>query len=84
MWRFLIVRLDALQLQRLHGAGLALNLLFQTFEQFDLFDNNCVQLFDLMFEVREVRFNFFNAPGNFVCHDTILPARRREVEAMKN
>jgi hypothetical protein len=82
MRRFLVVRLDALQLQRLHGGGLALNLLLQAFEQFDLLDDDRVQLFDLMFEVREVRFELVHAPGIFVCHKIILPAGRSEVETV--
>jgi hypothetical protein len=36
-----------------------------------------------VFEMREVRLQFFGAPGMFVCHAAILPARRREVETMK-
>ena len=75
-----MVGLDALQFQRLHGGGLALNFLLQAFQQFALLDDDAVQLLDLMFEVREVRLQFFSAPGMFVCHAAILPMRRREVE----
>jgi hypothetical protein len=35
-----------------------------------------------VFEVRQVRLNFFNAPGICVCHAAMLPARRGEVEAV--
>jgi hypothetical protein len=82
MRRSLVVRFDALQFQRLHGGGLAPNLLFQAFEQFDLPDDDRVQLFHLMFEMREVRFKPVQAPGIFFSHEIILPARRREVEAV--
>ena len=83
MRRFLVIGLDAFQFQRLHGARLALNFLLQPVEQFALLDDDGVQLLDLVFEVRKVCLKFFGAPGIFVCHAAILPARRREVETMK-
>lgn len=55
MRRLLDIRLDAFQFQRLHGSGLALNLFFQTFQQFPLFNHNAVQLLNLVFEMSNVR-----------------------------
>ena len=78
-----IVRLDALQLQRFHRARLALDVFFQAIQQLALLDDDGVQLLDLVFEVRDGGFKFFGAPGIFVCHAGILPARRREVETVK-
>ena len=83
MRRLDVVRLDAFQFQRLHRAGLALDFFFQPLQQLALLDDDAVQLLDLMFEMREVRLQFFGAPGIFVCHAAILPARRREVETVK-
>ena len=80
MRRLLIVRLDAFKFQRFHRARLPLDIFFQALQQFALLDDDAVQLLDLMFEVREVRLQFFSAPGMFVCHAAILPMRRREVE----
>lgn len=68
MRRFLIVRFDVFQFHRLQGAGLALNFFFQTFNQFDLFDEDRVQLFHLMFEMREVGLQFLEALCIFVGH----------------
>jgi len=82
MRRLLVVGLDALNLQRFHRARLALHLLFQPLEQLALLDDDAVQLLDLVFEVRDGGFKFFGAPGIIVCHAAILPARRREVEAV--
>jgi hypothetical protein len=62
---------------------LALDIFFQALQQLALFDDHAVQLLDLVFEMREARFEFFSAPGIFVCHAAILPARRREVETVK-
>jgi hypothetical protein len=84
MRRFLIIRLDALQLQRFHRARLALDIFFQALQQFALLDDDAVQLLDLVFEVREVRFKFFGAPGIFVCHEKILPAPPPEVETVND
>ena len=80
MRRLLVVRLDAFQFQGFHRARLALNLFFQPLQQFPLLDDDAVQLLDLMFEMCDMRFEFFGAPGMFVSHAAILPARRREVE----
>ena len=82
MRRLLLVGLDALQFQRLHGGGLALDVLFQALNQFALLDDHAVHLLDLMFEMREVRLELVHAPGSFVCHEASLPARRREVETV--
>ena len=83
MRRLEIVRLDAFQFNRLHRGRLALNFLLQSLQPFALLDDDAVQLLDLVFEVRDVRFKFFSAPRMFVCHAAILPARRREVETVK-
>ena len=84
MRRFLVVRLDTFQFQRLHGSGLALDFLFQPLQQFALLNDDGVQLLDLMFEVREVGLQFFGAPGIFVCHGMILPAPPPEVETVND
>lgn len=83
MRRLLVVGFNALQFQRLHGVGLALNLLFQTFKHFDLLDDDGVQLFDLMFKMRKVRLKLFDALGNFICHAGILPLNAAKVERGK-
>jgi hypothetical protein len=83
MWRLGDVRFDALQLERFHRARLALDFFFQALQQFALFDDDAVQLLDLVFEMREVGFELVGAPGMFVCHAAILPARHREVETVK-
>ena len=82
MWRSLVIRLDAFQFQRFHCARLALDIFFQPLQQFALLNDDAVQLLDLMFEMCDMRFEFFGAPGMFVCHAAILPARRREVETV--
>jgi len=82
MRRLLVVRLDAFQLQRFHRAGLPLDFLFQALQQFALLDDDAVQLLDLVFQVSDVRFKFFGAPGIFVCHEMILPAPPPEVESL--
>ena len=84
MRRLGVVAFDALQFQRFHRARLPLDFLFQTLQQLALLDDDAVQLLDLMFEVCEVRFNFFSAPGIFVCHETILPAPPPEVETVND
>jgi hypothetical protein len=84
MRRLLVIRLDALQLHRLHRGGLALDFLFQPVQQPALLDDHAIQLLDLVFEMRKVRFKHFHPPGIFVCHESILPARRREVEAVND
>jgi hypothetical protein len=68
MRRLGIVRLDAFQFNRFHRGRLALNFLLQSFEQFILPGHHVVQLLDLMFEMRDVRFKFFHPPGHFICH----------------
>ena len=79
--RFGIVRLDALQFNCLHRRRLALDFLLQPLKQFVVPGHHVVQLLDLMLEVRDVCFQFFNPLGRFICHEKILPARGREVEA---
>jgi len=83
MRRLDVVGLDAFEFQRFHCARLALDFFFQPLQQFALLDDDAVQLLDLVFEVRDVRFKFFSAPRMFVCHAAILPTRRREVETVK-
>ena len=83
MRRLRVVGLNAFQFQRFHRARLPLDFLFQTLQQFALLNDHAVQLLNLVFEMREVRLQFFGAPGMFVCHAAILPARRREVETVK-
>jgi len=73
---------DAFKFQGFHRGRLALDFLFQSFQQFVLRGHYVVQLLDLMFEMRDVRFEFFHPPGHFICHENILPARRPEVEAV--
>jgi hypothetical protein len=80
MRRFLDVGFDALQFHCLHGGGLALHFLFEPLQQFALLDDDAVELLDLMLQVREVRLQFFDAPGIFVWHEGILPIPWREVE----
>jgi len=80
MRRLLVVRLDALQFQCLHGGGLALDLLFQALQQFALLDDDAIQLLDQAFKMRGVRFKFFKAPGIFICHAVILPTQPGKVE----
>lgn len=77
-----VVGLDAFQFQGFQHAGLALHLLFQKLDELALSGHHFIQLLDLMFEMREVGFKFFNPPGYFICHETILPVRWREVEAV--
>jgi hypothetical protein len=72
---------DALQFQRFHRGRLALDFFLQALQQFVLRGHHVVQLLDLMFEVGDVRFEFLHPPGQFICHEKILPACRREVEA---
>ena len=84
MRRLGVVGLDAFDFQRFHRAGLALNVLFQPFQQFALLDDDGVQLLNLMFKVREVGFQFFGAPGIFVCHENNLPVPPPEVEAVND
>ena len=83
MRRFLAVRLDALNFQGFHRPGLALDFFFQPLQQLGLFHHDAVQLLDLMFEVREVGFQFISPPGIFVSHAAILPAPPAEVETVK-
>ena len=66
MRRFLDVGLDALQFHGLHGGGLALDFLLETLQQLALFNDDAVQLLNLVFEVRKVQFNFLQAAGIFV------------------
>ena len=83
MRRLLDIGLDALQFQRLHGGGLALNFLFQAFDDFDLIHHDGVQFFHLMLQVGKVGFKFFKALGNFVSHAgefTAKTARRKDAK----
>ena len=80
MRRFLLVRLDALQLQRFHGPRLAVDILLQAFQPFTLLDHDAVQLLHLVFQVGDGGFKLFSAPGMFVSHGRILPAPPSEVE----
>jgi len=82
MRRLGVVRLDALQFQRFHGAGLALDFFLQALQQFTLLDDDGVQLLNLMLEVGEVGFEFVGAPGIFFSHETILPPPPPEVERL--
>ncbi len=84
MRRLGVVAFDAFQFQCFHRARLPLDFFFQTLQQLALLDDDAVQLLDLMFKVREVGFNFFGAPGIFVCHENILPAPSPEVEAVND
>ena len=68
MRRLLHVGLDAFKLQRLHGAGLPLNFLFDPVQQFALLYDHAIQLLDLMIEVCKVRFQPVHALGVFVWH----------------
>ena len=82
MRRLGIVRLDVFQFNCFHRGRLALDFLLQSLQQFVLPGHHVVQLLDLMFEMGDVRFEFFNPLGNFICHKNILPVRRPEVEAV--
>ena len=66
---------DALQFQSFHRGRLALDFFFQSFQQFVLRGHHIVQLLDLMFEMRDVQFEFFNPFRDFICHERILPGR---------
>ena len=66
MRRFLDVGLDALQFHGFHGAGLALDFFLETLQRLALFNEDVVHLLDLVFEVREVRFELVHALGIFV------------------
>jgi len=59
MRRARVVGLDPFQFHGFQDVGLALDLLFQVFHQFGLADDDIVQLFDLVFQVGDVRFEFF-------------------------
>jgi len=83
MRRLLVVGPDAFQFQRLHGGGLALDFFLEAFQQFALLDDDAVHRLNLVFKMREVRFEPLHAPGIIVCHEPSLPACRREVEARK-
>jgi len=80
MRRFLLVPLDALQFQRLHGGGLPLDLLLQVREQFALRNDHAVQLFDLVLKVRHQRFEFVHTMGIFFGHAGSLPMALPKVE----
>jgi hypothetical protein len=82
MRRLLDVGFDALQFQRLHGGGVALDFFFQPVNELALLDDDAIELFHLMFEVREVRLELVHAPGMFVCHANNLPVSPSEVEAV--
>lgn len=75
-----IIGLDAFQLHGFQHAGLALHLLFQKLDEPALPRHHFVQLLHLMFEVREVRLKFFDAPGHFICHAGILRVISGKVE----
>jgi hypothetical protein len=82
MMRWLgIVVLEAFQFQSFQHAGLALHLFLQMLDKFALPGHHVVQLLDLMLKVGDVGFEFFHPLGNFICHERILPAHGREVEA---
>lgn len=68
MRRLGVVGFDAFHFQRFHCGRLARDFLFQAFEQFALLDDDGVHLFDLMFEMRGVRFELAQACGNFIVH----------------
>ena len=70
MRRLGIVVLEAFQLHGFQHAGLALDLLFQKLDELALIGHDFVQLFDLMFEVRNVGFELVKPPGHFICHET--------------
>jgi len=80
MRRLLLVRLDALQLQRFHRPCLAVDILLQAFQPFALLDHDAVQLLHLVFQVGDGGFKLFGAPGMFVSHGRILPVPPPEVE----
>jgi hypothetical protein len=63
-----IVRLDTFQFNRFHRGRLALDFLFQSLKQFVLFGHHVIQLLDLMFKMRDVRFDTFESLQSFIVH----------------
>ena len=66
MWRFGIGGFNAFQFDGVQCPPLLLELLFQMFNCLALFDDYFVQLINLMFEMRDVRFKSFDALDGFV------------------
>lgn len=68
MRRFGIGGLDAVEFDAFQRPGLSLQLLLQLFAEFALFDEHGIHLLDLMFQVRDVRFELLNTLAGFVTH----------------
>jgi len=80
MRRLLHVGLHTFQFHRLQDAGLPLRFLFEPVQQFSLLNDDPVQLFDLVLEVRKVRCQLVYALGVFVRHFCSLPLQPPQVE----
>ena len=63
-----VVGFDAFQFHAFQNRRLTLHLFLQMLHEPALFDDHPVQLFDLMFQMGDVGFNFFKPPGSFVGH----------------
>ena len=63
-----IVCLDAFQFDSLEHIGLPLHLLFQNLDELCLARHDFVQLFDLMFQMGDMGFNFLEPSGCFIRH----------------
>ena len=77
-----VVVLDALHFHGLEQARLPLHLFFQNLDEPALVGHHRAHLLDLVFEVGDMRLQFFKPPGGFICHERILPGDGREVEAV--
>jgi hypothetical protein len=66
-WRS-IVGLDVFQLHGFEHAGLTLHLFFKKLDKLVLASHDLVQLLDLMFEVSDAGFQFFESLKDFFVH----------------
>src|SRR5437764_7035392 len=80
MGRLLYVGLYPFELQRLQDAGLPLSFLFEAVQKFSLFNDDLVQLLNLVLEVSKVRFQLVYGPGVVICHPLTLLPNPLEVE----
>jgi hypothetical protein len=68
MRRLGVVGLDVIHFNRLHRSRLAQDFFFHALQKFPLRDDHAVQLLDLMFQVREVGFDFGEPGGGVFVH----------------
>jgi len=68
MRRLGLAGLDALQLHAFEDFGLALDLFFQEVHGAALLDEHAIELFHLVFQVREIRLDGFQPLPGFVIH----------------